>query len=285
MGPMTALRLRRLHYAWVVLGATAVAILAASGIRSAFGVFIKPMEAEFGWDRTTLSMVASLSFLVNGAIGPIVGRLADRWGARVVLTASGIILGVGALGAALIVTLWQLYVSVGVMVAAGTGAVSLSVGTVLASHWFDQRRGLAFGIGGGALAAGQLLVVPLTMWLTVSWGWRTAFAALGAGFLMVVLPVILGLIRDHPHDVGLLPYGALPVTTTSAGASGMLERTTLREAIGTTPFWLLAGSFWVCGYTSVGLVLTHLIPHATEHGFHGSQAAEALGVMGAFNVA
>src|SRR5262249_22284467 len=117
------------------------------------------------------------------------------------------------------------------------------------------------------------------------WGWRTAFAALGAGFLMVVLPVILGLVRDHPQDVGLLPYGALPVMPRSAGASGMLERTTLREAIGTTPFWLLAGSFWVCGYTSVGLVLTHFIPHATERGFHGSQAAEALGVMGAFNIA
>ena len=94
--PVTA-RGGRVHYAWVVLGATAVALLAASGVRSAFGVFIKPMEAEFGWDRTALSLVASLSFLFNGASGPVVGRLADRWGGRVVLAASGVLLGVGAL--------------------------------------------------------------------------------------------------------------------------------------------------------------------------------------------
>ena len=281
---MTTRSAGRIHYAWIVLAGTAIALLAASGVRSAFGVFIKPMEAEFGWDRTALSLVASIAFVFNGAAGPIVGRLADRWGARVVLTGSGVLLGVGALGAALIVSLWQLYATVGVIIAVGAGSASAGIAAVLASRWFEARRGLAIGIAGGAMAAGQLLVVPLAMWLTVGWGWRTAFVVLGAGFLAIILPLILALIRNDPEDMGLQPYGAAPGARTDKRVDPSIERTTLREAIGTTPFWLLCGSFWVCGYTSTGLVLTHLIPHATEHGFHGGQAAQALGVMGAFNI-
>jgi MFS family permease len=274
----------RVHYAWVILGATAVVLLAASGVRSAFGVFIKPMEAEFGWDRTALSLVASVSFVFNGAAGPIMGRLADRWGGRVVLASSGVLLGVGALGAAMIVSLWQLHATVGILVAIGAGGASSGIAAVMASRWFDARRGLAIGIAGGAMAAGQLLIVPLAMWLMLSRGWRTAFVVLGAGFLIVVLPLILTFIRNDPKDIGLEPYGAVPGARTGAGSGVSVERTTLREAVATSPFWLLCGSFWVCGYTSVGLVLTHLIPHATEHGFHAGQAAQALGVMGAFNI-
>jgi MFS family permease len=281
---MTTRGIGTVHYAWVVLAGTAIALLAASGVRSAFGVFIKPMEAEFGWDRTALSLVASLSFVFNGATGPIVGRLADRWGGRVVLASSGVLLGVGALGAALIVSLWQLYATVGIIVAIGAGSASAGIAAVVVARWFESHRGLAIGIAGGAMAAGQLLVVPLAMWLTVTWGWRTAFTVLGVGFLTIVLPLILVVIRNDPRDMGLEPYGAVPGARTGQRVNPPVERTTLRDALGTTPFWLLAGSFWVCGYTSTGLVLTHLIPHATEHGFHSGQAAQALGVMGAFNI-
>jgi MFS family permease len=268
----------------VILGATAFALLAASGVRSAFGVFIKPMEAEFGWDRTALSLVASLSFLLNGASGPVVGRLADRWGPRMVLAAAGVLLGVGTLGAAGVVTLWQLYATVGVIVAVGSGSATAGVGAVVVTRWFEARRGLALGITGGAMAAGQLLIVPLAMWLTVSWGWRAAFLVLGVGFLALMLPVVLGVVRNDPAEIGLAPYGATPAPVAAAAGGRPRDRTSLGEALGTAPFWLLAGSFWVCGYTSSGLVLTHLIPHATDHGFHAAAAAQALGVMGAFNV-
>jgi MFS family permease len=280
----TAAAIGRVHYAWVVLLGVALALLAAAGMRGAFGVFIKPMEAEFAWDRTTLSMVAALSFVFNGATGPVVGRLADRWGSRIVLVASGVLLGVGAISAAFIVSLWQLYVTVGVILAVGGGAASTGVAAVAVTRWFETRRGLALGIVGGAMAAGQLLVIPLAMGLTMQWGWRTAFAVLGLGFLAAVLPLVLGVIRNNPRDMGLTPYGARAVVSSVPGAAASPERTTLRDAMRTSPFWLLAGSFWVCGYTSTGLVLTHLIPHATEHGFHGGQAAQALGVMGAFNI-
>jgi MFS family permease len=273
-----------IHYAWLVLGATAVAMLAASGLRASFGVFIRPIEAEFAWDRTVLSAVASVSFVVNGLSGPVVGRLADRWGPRGVLAASGVLLGAGALGAATVVTLWQLLVTVGVLLAMGGAGAAPAVAAAVAARWFDARRGLVLGIGGGALAAGQLLVVPVAMGLTVAWGWRAAFAVLGAGFLGLVLPIVLGVVRNDPGSLGLHPYGAVAPARAAAPAEARPARTGLSEAMRTAPFWLLAGSFGVCGYTSSGLVLTHLIPHAAEHGFQATVAAQALGVMGAFNI-
>jgi predicted MFS family arabinose efflux permease len=191
---------------------------------------------------------------------------------------------VGTVGTAAIVALWQLYLTIGLLVAIGAGGAATSVAAAMATRWFDTRRGLVIGITGAGLAAGQLLIVPLAMWLTLTWGWRLAFVTLGLGFVAIVLPVILGLVRDDPREIGLVPYGAGDAVDRRPGASPPVERTSLREAASTSPFWLLMGSFWVCGYTSSGLVLTHMIPHATEHGFDASQAAQALGVMGAFNI-
>jgi MFS family permease len=274
----------RIHYAWIVLGAVTVLMLAASGVRSSFGVFIKPMEAEFGWDRTSMSAVAALSLFLYGAVGPFVGRLADRIGPRGVLSVAAVLLGVGTLGTAAVVTLWQLYLTAGFLTALGAGGVAMAVAASVAARWFDTRRGLVLGIAGGGMAAGQLLVVPLAMALTVTWGWRVTFVVLGVGFLVVVLPLALLLIRNDPRDMGLRPYGATGDGAPPTPAAMAAERTSLRQAAASSPFWLLAGSFWVCGYTTSGLVLTHLIPHATEHGFHATQAAQALGVMGALNV-
>ena len=281
---MKVLRSGRVHYAWVVLGAVSLVILGGSGIRSAFGVFIKPMEAEFGWDRTSMSVVASISLFLYGAIGPFVGRLADRWGARGVLAAGSVVVGAGTLGTAAVVTLWQLYLTAGVLTALGAGGLAMAVAASLLTRWFDARRGVVLGVVGAAMAAGQLLVVPLAMGLTVTWGWRLTFVVLGIAFLALVLPLALLLIRNDPADLGLQPFGALPSGTTRAAEQRAPVRTGLREAAGTLPFWLLAGSFWVCGYTTGGLILTHLIPFASEHGFHTTQAAQALGVMGALNV-
>lgn len=274
-----------IHYGWVVLGAVTLLLLAASGVRSSFGVFIKPLEAEFGWARTSLSAVAALSLFIYGAVGPFVGRLADRWGPRGVLAVAALLLGVGALAAAAITSLWQLYLTTGVIIALGAGASAMSVAAATTTRWFETRRGLVLGIAGSGIAAGQLLIVPLAMALTLSWGWRAAFLVLGVGALVVALPAVLGFVRNDPQDVGLSAFGAAPTGARATAADIADERTDVLEAATSAPFWLLSGSFFVCGYTTAGLVLTHLIPHATEHGFHTSQAAQALGIMGALNIA
>jgi MFS family permease len=274
----------RLHYAWIVLGTVTLLMLASSGVRSSFGVFIKPMEAEFGWDRTSMSAVAALSLFLFGAVGPFVGRLADRFGSRGVLAVSAVLIGAGAIGTSTVVTLWQLYLTAGIIMAMGAGGVAMSVAASVCARWFDTRRGLVLGIAGGGLAAGQLLIVPLAMTLTVSWGWRWTFVVVGAGFLLLIVPLALALIRNDPRELGLTPYGTAHGAVPKTDGEIAAERTSFGQAARTVPFWLLAGSLWVCGYTTSGLVLTHLIPHATEHGFHATQAAQALGIMGALNV-
>lgn len=274
----------RHHYAWIVLGATSLILLGASGVRSSFGVFIKPLEAEFGSGRTTLSAIAALSLLLYGAVGPIVGRIADRVGPRGVLIGASVLLGLGTLASAVVRQIWQLYVTAGIIIALGAGGAAMSVAASLAARWFETRRGLALGVAGGGMAAGQLLIVPLLMTLTLAWGWRMSYVLLGVGFVLIVLPVALLFVRNNPQDMGLSPYGATAASAASAPAIGIAHRTGVLAAARTWPFWLLAGSFWVCGYTTTGLVLTHLIPHATEHGFHATEAAEALGLMGALNV-
>jgi MFS family permease len=274
----------RVHYAWVVLGTMTALLLVASGARGAFGLFIKPLEAEFGWGRTALSTVASVSLFVYGAIGPIVGRVADRWGPRSALGVAVALVGIGAIASAFISTLWQLYLTAGIITAIGAGGAAMSVTASLVSRWFDRHRGLALGIAGGGMAAGQLLVIPALMAITLSMGWRAAYIAVGVTFLLLMLPLTLRLIRNDPADLGLRPFGTVAAAATANVSPESHARTSIVAAARTWPFWMLAGSFWICGYTTTGLVLTHLIPHATEHGFHAAHAAQALGVMGALNI-
>jgi MFS family permease len=274
-----------LHYAWVVLGALVVVMLLASGLRAIFGVYIKPMENTFGWDRASLSGAAALSLLLLGAAGPIVGSLADRWGPRRVILLSTIILGIGTILTARVTSLWHIYVTAGVLMGLGAGGVGMSTGAALAARWFEGRRGLVMGVVGGAMSAGQLVIVPLAVWLTLTYGWRQSFVWLGVLLLVIALPLTLFLVRDDPAQKGLKAYGA---GHASPGAGAMPAppeaRTGVAEAMQVPAFWLLAATFFICGYTSNGLVLTHLVPHAAEHGFSEMQAAQALGVMGGMNI-
>jgi MFS family permease len=277
---------RRVHPAWIVLGALTLCMLAASGLRSVFGVYIKPMEAEFGWSRGALSGAAAVSLLILGAAGPLVGRLADRLGPRLVIAGALLVLGLGSIGSAFVQRLWHIYVTAGVLMALGAGGAALTTGSAVVARWFDRRRGLAMGLAAGGMSAGQLIVIPLATALTVWFGWRTSFFWLGLGLLVLVLPVGLALIRNNPEDRGLQPYGATGPAQTAAEAAAQVAagRVSVVEAAQTLPFWLLMATFFVCGYTSNGMVLTHFMPHALEHNFTAFQASAALGVMGAMNV-
>jgi MFS family permease len=277
---------RRLHPAWIVLAALTVCMMAASGLRSVFGVYIKPMEAEFGWSRGALSGAAAVSLILLGAAGPLVGRLADRWGPRRVIALSLALLGAGAIGASFVQALWHVYLTTGLMMALGAGGLGLATGSAVAARWFEARRGLVIGIAGGGMSAGQLVIIPLATALTVWYGWRESFLWLGAGLLAFVLPVGLALIRNDPSERGLAPYGASgpAPTRAEAAAAQAAARVGIAEAAQVPQFWLLMATFFVCGYTSNGMVLTHFMPHALEHNFTEFQASTALGIMGAMNV-
>ena len=275
----------RIHPAWIVLGALSICMLAATGLRSAFGVYIKPMEVEFGWSRGAMSGPAALSLLLLGAVGPWVGRLADRWGPRLVVIVGLVVLALGTIASATVHSLWTVYLFAGILTPLGAGALGMSVSSAVAARWFESRRGLVIGILGAGMSAGQLLVIPLAAGLTLWFGWRQSFLFLGLGLLAVGLP--LGwLVRNDPDDVGRRPYGATGprMTAAASAAATAASRVGLLEASRVPAFWLLMSTFFVCGYTTGGMVLTHFIPHSAEHGFSTMAAAQALGVMGAMNI-
>ena len=270
----------RFHYAWVVTGVTFLALLVAAGVRGAPGVVIVPLEAEFGWDRASISLAVAVSLLTFGLAGPISGTLIDRLGPRRILVFGLLLLALGLAPLLFMRELWQLHLLWGVVVGLSTGAVGHVLGAAVAQRWFRAHRGLVMGLFGGATSAGQLVFVPTMMALVVTIGWRSAIGLLAAASLALVLPVGL-LMRDRPEDVGAVAYGGVK---TASERREDARRTSLRDAAKRRDFWLLAGSFFICGYTSNGLIGTHLIPHAVEHGFTEVTTAAAVGLMGAMNI-
>ncbi len=267
------------HYGWMVVAVTAVTLLVSSGVRSLPGVLIHPLEMDLGWSRPAISAAVSVGLLLYGLAGPFAGRLMDRFGPRRLMLAGLALFGVATAASAGMTQLWQLNLLWGVASGIGTGMAAAVLGATVANRWFVARRGLVLGAFGAATSAGQLIFVPLLMWLVVQAGWRTSSVVLGGVALLVLIPIFL-FMKDEPADVGLLPYGgsAPPVRPLAKDAGGVMRR-----ALRTPEFWLLAGSFFVCGATSNGLIGTHLIPHSIDHGIPEVTAASALALMGAMN--
>jgi sugar phosphate permease len=270
-----------LHYAWVVTAVTCLALLAAAGVRQSFGVFVQPLQQEFGWDRTAISVTAVLSMLLYGGLGPLVGRLADRYGPRLVLVASILLTGVGILASSTMSRIWQFHLYYGIITSIGAGGAATVTAAAMVSRWFAERRALVLGLTGAAMSAGQLLMLPLAARLELSYGWRWSFAGMGLILVLLILPLIILFVRDDPADMGLKPYGTGIAMAGASGPAESLKTTSLAEAGRHPAFWLLAGSFFVCGYTSTGLIGVHLIPHAVDHGFPKMTASGAMGLMGA----
>lgn len=269
------------HYAWMVVGLTFAVLLVAAGLRTLASILIVPLEGEFGWDRASLSLAVAISWVAGGLSSPFSGKLVDRFGPRGVMI-GGLVLTLIGTGAMLTMsTLLELNLWWGIFVAFGSGSLAVVMAAAIANRWFVGRRGLVTGILGAGTSAGQFIFVPLLMGLTVAFGWRAAVGA-GALILLILLPFVLLVMRNGPADVGTEPYGAQDAPAGSMTATGPL--TPLSEAVRTADFWLLAGSFFVCGFTSNGLIGTHLIPHALEHGFTETTAASAMALIGAMNI-
>jgi len=277
---------RRFHYAWVMVAVTFAVLLVGAGIRAAPGALVLPFEQEFGWDRGSISLAAAVSLVTFGLGAPIGGSLIGRFGVRRVMLIG---LGLVVLGVApmfFMRELWHLHVLWGVVAGIGTGAVAQVLGAAIATVWFRRSRGIVLGLFGAATSAGQLLFVPAIVGLTLAVGWRAAILLMAAAAMILIVPVFL-FIRDRPEQVGQRAYGddALDDGADAAAAAAESARgTPLRVAIRSRDYQLLAASFFVCGYTSTGLIGVHFIPHAVEHGFGEVTAAGALGLIGMMNI-
>ncbi len=204
MGLVQRAAASRLHYGWVVAAVTFLALLAAAGVRSAPSVFIVPIEHEFGWTRATLSFAVAINLLLYGLIGPFAAAFMDRIGLRATTLAALATMAVGTGASLMMTSAWQLILLWGVVIGAGSGLASLVLGAVVANRWFVQRRGLVMGALTASMAAGQLIFLPVLAAMVEAKSWRWAAAALVA-VLLLMLPLIALLMRDHPRDVGLGP--------------------------------------------------------------------------------
>jgi MFS family permease len=277
---------RRPHYAWIIAAVGLVTLITAAGFRSTTGILIVPLQDEFGWSRATISFAVAINLVIYGLGGPFAAAFVEKYGMRRVITVAVLGISLGAGLSTQMTAPWQLDVLWGVVNAAATGAISVPLGAMIANRWFARRRGLITGLLTASNASGQLIFLPLLAWIVTRWGWRYAAGTAAAVALVVVLPLVLVFIRDRPSDLGLAPYGSTeiepaPVVTGNPFASAVRTLGTVRRS---RAFWLLAGSFFICGASTNGLIGTHLIPAAMDHGFGEVAAASLLATIGVFDL-
>jgi len=274
----------RLHYAWIIAAVTFVVVMLSAGIRSAPAVLIVPLEEEFHWSRATISFAIGVNLLLYGLIGPFAAALMDRFGVRRTMTLA---LGATAIGVALSPAMhepWQLVVLWGVVVGIGCGFIGPYLAALIAARWFHRRLGLVIGILTAASAAGQLVFLPSMAALATYAGWRTMSLSLAASVLIFV-PLVALLMRERPEDLDLAPYGGVRATARAPAATGNPFAVTFRalaDGARSRDFWLIAGSYFICGASTNGLIGTHLIPACVDHGLGEVVGASLLAATGVF---
>jgi sugar phosphate permease len=273
---------RRLHYAWIIALVTFVVLLVTAGIRATPGVLMIALEGEFGWSRAVISGAVAINIALFGLIGPFAASVMDRWGVRRVVLCAVALLGLSVALTTRMQNQWQLTLLWGVLVGTGTGVTSMVLAAIIANRWFDERRGLVLGVLSAANATGQLVFLPLLASLVATRGWRAA-ALLVAGAAALVFAVVFLFMRDRPEDLGLLPYGRAPGASPER-TRAMAPIEALRHAAHSPAFWILAGTFFVCGASTNGLIGTHLIAACHDYGIPEVRSAQLLAMMGIFDI-
>jgi sugar phosphate permease len=279
--------LYKLHYAWIVAGITFIALIVTAAVRATPSILIVPLEQEFGWSRATISLSISINLLLYGLIGPFAAGVLNRYGARNVMIFSLALLS-GAVGLTTFIrSSWQLVLLWGVLVGTGTGMTAIVLGATVVHRWFRKQQGLLIGVLTASTATGQLLFLPILAHFVEQSGWRIAVWVVVAALLMALMIVFLGM-RSDPSEVGLRPFGGEDDRTAPEGFNA---KDPIREAINalrrgarSVDFWLLSGSFFICGASTNGLIGTHLIPACMDHGMPEVHAAGLLAMMGIFDL-
>ncbi|WP_408996853.1 MFS transporter [Streptomyces ipomoeae] len=279
------LRRPRIHRAWFVVAVTFVTIIGAAAFRSLPGLLIDPLNQQFHWSRGTIASAVSINLALYGLTAPFAAALMDRFGIRRVVAVALTVISIGAGTTVWMTSAWQLMLCWGLLVGLGSGSMALAFAATVTNRWFTERRGLVSGVLTAASASGQLIFLPLLSWIVAERGWRPAAVTVALAALAVV-PFVWLLLRDHPADVGLKPYGATEFVPKPAPVPGAAARAVkvLFSAMRTGPFWLLAGTFAICGASTNGLIQTHFVPAAHDHGMPITAAASLLAVIGVFDV-
>ena len=275
------MRDRSVFYGWWVVAAFSVMTLTSTGIRHAVGPFLKPIVADLGLDRASFSIVIAVSLFLYGVFGPVAGMALDRFGVRIATSAGILLLTASLVLTAVVRGFWDFALVYGVLLPLGLAVTGPVVASGVVARWFNKRRGTALSVLGSASMTGMSLLVPLLTWLILTTGWRTTYVIVGAGVLVVILPLCLWVIRESPESMGLAPDGGKPDPVAAAAGS---ERVTASAAMQTLAFWQLSGSFFTCGF-SMSLLSAHGVPMLTDHGYTPMLASWTFGVLGASSMA
>jgi sugar phosphate permease len=275
--------MKSLHYAWIVALTTFAVLLITAGIRATPGLFLVPLETEFGWSRAVISAAVAINIALFGLIGPFAASVMDQWGLKRVVLCALALLAASVAMSTQMRTEWQLVLCWGVLVGAGTGVTSMVLAAIVATRWFDERRGVVLGALSAANATGQLVFLPFLASVIETSGWRTA-AFVVAGAAVIVFVLVLLFMRDRPEDMGLRPYGQRHDGGAAAAPLPMAPLAALAYASRTKAFWLLAGTFFICGASTNGLIGTHLIAACHDYGIPQVRSAQLLALMGIFDI-
>jgi sugar phosphate permease len=276
---------KKFHYAFVVAGVTFLVLLVGAGMRAVPGVFVVPFETEFGWSRATISLAVGVCIGLYGLTAPFSAAMMDRFGVRGTMLGALTSIGTALALLPLMTQSWHLIVLWGVMIGVGIGFVANVLAAIVATRWFVARRGLVMGVLTSATAAGQLLFLPPLAIIAAAWGWRAMAATLAVAVLGLI-PVVWLLMRDRPEDIGVKAFGETADTKPLAPATGNPIRNSfaaLGFGLRHRDFYLLAGTFFVCGASTNGLIGTHLVPACIDNGIPEVMAASLLASMAIFN--
>lgn len=275
-----------LHYAWIVAGVTFIVLLVTAGVRAVPGVLIVPLEEEFHWSRSTISFAIGVNLLLYGLMGPFAAALMDRFGVRRTVVSALAVTAMGVALSPLMRQSWQLVLLWGVVVGAGCGVIGSFLAAYIPARWFRVRQGLVVGVLMASNAGGQLVFLPTMASLATHFGWRVMSIVLAMA-VMVFVPLVALLMRDRPEDLGLAPYGddrsARPAVPGADGNPLILAFRAFGDGARSRDFWLIAGSYLICGASTNGLIGTHLIPACVDHGLTEVTGAGLLATTGLFS--
>lgn len=269
----------RIFYGYIVVAIATTIMLLATGTRTSFGIFFKPMIKDFGWSRGGMSSAVTLSMLVQGVWGIFMGRLNDKFGPRLIITLCCFLTGLGFLLASTVSSFWQIYLYYGLIVGLGMGGVFVVLVSTV-SRWFFKRRGIMTGIVLSGMGMSTLVMAPVANLLIAAFGWQMAFVILGSSVLVIGIVLSQFLKRD-PAKMGMQPFGKTDkeeriITSNTEGLF-------LKEAIRTWQFWTVIPIFLCLGYCMFSIIV-HIVPYITDTGTSATLAANILALSGGMQV-
>src|SRR3954464_14869047 len=274
------------HYALAVVAIIFAALLAAAGLRSPPGGRMVPWGEAFGWSRQTVSFAAAVGIFLFGLTGPFAAAAMQRFGIRATVIVALGMMSLSSIASLFMTQTWQLVLTWGVFSGIGSGCITNVLSATIVNRWFVTNRGLVMGLFAASTSTGTLIFIPVLSAISLDHGWKPVVFCVALAMALLV-PLVFLLLPEEPADIGAVPFGAdadHPTPPRDRGNPLKRAFSALGEGARSRDFWLLSVTFFVCGFTTNGLVGTHMIALCSDHGMDAVAAGGLLAIMGLFDL-